>query len=91
MNKINKLGLLIIALYFFLSGLIHFARLTFSWEIILKGGFGEQAIPSYISGFCILFSILVVAFCLKSIKKAKIDKKEKSLEERTSQDNQEEK
>ncbi len=79
MNKsnINKILTVALIIYFSAFSFFHLLRLTFSWEIIIKGAFGEQIIPTYISGFCIIFSLIIILKLTKILsqnKKAKIEK-----------------
>ncbi len=67
LSKKNKLFLLVIATYFIANTVIHFARLTFSWPIIV----GETEISTVVSGACILFSISVTFFIIRFLKKSR--------------------
>ncbi len=80
-NSPNNLFFTIIIVYFVVSSLLHFARLTFSWEIVIRGGFGEQVVPSYISGFCIMLGVLITISALKIISNNKKIKEKKGEEE----------
>ncbi len=69
----------VIIVYFTILSILHFIRLTFSWEIIIKGAFGEQLIPSYASGFCIILSIIIILRATNIISRAK--NRNKKIEE----------
>lgn len=73
-SKINKILLFVLIFYFSALSIFHFIRLTFSWDILIKGAFGEHLVPSYISGFCIIFSLLIILKAKKLFSKNKVEK-----------------
>ncbi len=77
-EKTNKMLLIIVSLYFVLSAVLHFLRLTFSWDFVV----GEYEVSTIISGACIIFSIIVAFFLIKMIRGDK-KKKTEVVEEET--------
>ncbi len=76
LSKKNKFFLVILVIYFVAVASVHFARLMFSWEVMI----GETEISTIISGVCILFSVSIIFLILHFFKK---NKKEEGLEEKT--------
>ncbi len=59
--KNKKLFLGIIAAYFGVSGVLHFLRLAFEWDIFI----GERYVNSMISALCILFAAFIIFWTYK--------------------------
>ncbi len=58
---------LIVVVYFFLSALLHFARLTFAWDFSV----GDYSVPTVASGLCFVFSVAVVFLAVRILKEKK--------------------
>ncbi len=63
----NKIFLIVVAIYFTLTGLFHFWRLAFGLDYSV----GNYEIPTILSAICFLFSILLVFLAIKIIKREK--------------------
>ncbi len=61
----NKIFLIVVAIYFTLTGLFHFWRLAFGLDYSV----GSYEIPTIFSAICFLFSILIIFLVVKIIKK----------------------
>ncbi len=59
--KNKKLFLGIIVTYFGVSGILHFLRLAFEWDIFI----GERYVNSMISALCILFAVFIIFWSYK--------------------------
>ncbi len=77
----NNIVFVVIIFYFVVSAILHFARLTFSWDVVIRGNFGEQLIPPYISGFCIITAIIIIFFITRLNRKTRKENEEKAVEE----------
>ncbi len=69
--KNKKIFLGVIVFYFAVSGILHFLRLAFEWDVFI----GERYVNSMISALCILFSAFVIywAYKIKQSDKKKVN------------------
>ncbi len=63
-SKKEKALYLVIVVYFFLSSLLHFARLTFAWNFFV----GDYSVPTVASGMCVIFSVAVLLLTVRILK-----------------------
>ncbi len=63
----NRIFFTVIALYFVVSAIAHFTRLALGLDVMI----GDYELPTIVSGICVIFSVFIVYWSLRMIKRGK--------------------